>query len=38
VCYYVFKVVWVLKEKGWGIRTLEDLLVGAFVFEFVNEI
>ncbi len=23
-------------SKGWGIRTLEDLEVGAFFFEFVG--
>ncbi len=29
---------WTSEGKGWGIRTLEDLPAGAFVFEYVGEI
>jgi len=32
------QVFWITKRKGWGIKTLEDILVGSFVFEFVGEI
>jgi len=38
MCWYDFKVFWTSKEKGWGIRTLEDLPASAFVFEFINEV
>jgi hypothetical protein len=38
MCWYDFKVFWASKEKGWGIRTLEDLLASVFVFEFVGEV
>jgi SET domain-containing protein len=31
-------VFWTSEGKGWGIRTLEDLPAGAFVFEYVGEI
>jgi hypothetical protein len=31
-------VFWTPEGKGWGIKTLEQLLYGAFVFEFVEEI
>ncbi|KAH9531597.1 hypothetical protein CY35_19G045800 [Sphagnum magellanicum] len=32
------EVFWTSEGKGWGIRTLEDLPAGAFVFEYVGEI
>jgi hypothetical protein len=38
MCWYDFKVFWASKEKGWGIRTLEDIIVSVFVFEFVGEV
>lgn len=31
-------VVWIGPKKGWGVRTLEDLSEGAFVFEFIGEV
>jgi hypothetical protein len=33
-----WKVWWISDSKGWGIKTLNYLKVGAFVFEFVKEI
>jgi len=32
------KVFWANQEKGWAIRTLEDLLACVFVFEYVGEL
>jgi hypothetical protein len=31
-------VCWIGDSKGWGIKTLENLEAGAFVFEFVGEV
>jgi SET domain-containing protein len=31
-------VFWTVEGKGWGIRSVEELLAGAFVFEFIGEI
>lgn len=35
---FSLQVFWTPQGKGWGIRTLEDLPPGAFVFEYVGEI
>jgi SET domain-containing protein len=31
-------VFWTIEGKGWGIRPIEELLAGAFVFKFIGEI
>jgi hypothetical protein len=32
------KVFWANQKKGWAIRTLEDLPIGAFMFEYVGKL
>ena len=34
----MFQIFWTNSRKEWGIRTLEDLPQGAFVFEYVGQI
>ena len=35
---FMFQVIFTPGDKGWGLRTLDDLPKGAFICEYVGEI
>jgi SET domain-containing protein len=38
VCYWGFEHVFWTRKRGWGVRTMEPILPGQLLFEFVGEI